>query len=136
MAEQTRYDRNDELPPASPRHDWECKFCDYEARCGKSRDPFQDLGVKGLLTLFDGYAEQPLKEYLESHESARLTPTLAHKFPDMAESHSVADWACSSCEARYEWDSVEWDGDVDSPPVCPQCRANGELSTLRGESEY
>lgn len=89
MAEQTRYDRNDELPPASPRHDCECKFCDYEARCGKTGVPFQDIGVKGLLTLFDGYEEQPLKEYLGSQESARLTPTLAHNHPDLSEAYSV-----------------------------------------------
>jgi hypothetical protein len=134
MAEQTRYDRNDELPPASPRHDWECKFCDYKARCGKTSDPFQDIGVKGLLTLFEGYDWQNLEEYLEAHEGgdARLTPSLAHKHPDLVERYGAYDWSCVACGATYEWDAVDWDGDVDDPPFCLACIQAGDMVTLSG----
>lgn len=32
----TRYRLNEQLPPATPEYGWECQFCSYKHRCGKS----------------------------------------------------------------------------------------------------
>lgn len=135
MRDQTGFEDKDELPPASPRQDWECKYCDYKNRCGKGSEPFQDLGTEGLLTLHE-YPKESVKEYLQSHDDGLLTPTLAHLYPELVHDFDVADWACPACSTHFHWRSVEWDGETDSPPMCPDCLQQGDLTTLSGEQEY
>lgn len=89
--------------------------------------------------MFDGYDRQNLVEYLEAHKNrdARLTPTLAHHFPDLAEEYGVYDWSCSACGASFAWDEIDWSGNVDDLPWCPDCADSGTLVTLSGpESDH
>ena len=83
----TRYRENEELPPGSPEHGWECKFCSYRHRCGKTDKPFSDVGVVGFLPLVDEYPREQVIAYLKAHsgEEAMLTPTLAQTYPDLGE---------------------------------------------------
>lgn len=134
MAEQTAYEQADELPAATPEREWECSYCSFKERCGKGDKPFSDTGYDGLLPLFDGYDRQNLEEYLQAHDDrdARLTPTLAHVYPELTDTYGVYDWSCPGCGATFEWDTIEWDGDTADPPLCPSCTAAGDLFTLSG----
>ncbi len=134
MQTQTEYEQSSELPPATPERDWECNYCSFKHRCGEAETPYIDTGCDGLLPVFDKYDRQNLQEYLEAHEdhNARLTPTLAHHFPDLVEKFGVYDWGCSACGSSFDWDGVDWDGNVDDLPFCPECAEAGELVTLSG----
>lgn len=131
---QTEYRLDDELPPAKPEHDWECEFCSFRHRCGEADTPYSDTGVVGLLPLYAEYPKTSLVEYLKAHDGAKLTPTLAHRFPELADAYAVFGWSCSSCGTTYEWDAVEWVHDGIDPPICPNCRTNSELCYLSGPS--
>lgn len=134
MSEQTEFEQADALPPASPERDWECSYCSFKHRCGEADTPFTDIGLDGLLPLFDEYDRENLEEYLDAHSDAdaRLTPTLAHTFPDLARDYGVYEWSCPACNTTYAWDVLDWDGDTTSPPVCPRCIESGELITVSG----
>lgn len=132
---QSEYQRSGDLPPDDPRYSWECEYCPYANRCGKTSEPFQDVGSDGFLTLFE-YPQQRVAEYLQADESAELTPTLAVLYPSLREKVDVANWTCPVCDFTAIWDSMEWDGDVDSPPVCPDCIENEDLVLLRGDVDY
>jgi len=134
MRTQTEYERAGELPPATPERDWECNYCSFKHRCGEANTPYSDTGYDGLLPVFDEYARQNLQEYLEAHEDrdARLTPTLAHHFPDLVETFGAYDWGCSACGASFDWDRVDWDGNADDLPFCSDCSEEGNLVTLSG----
>ncbi|MDZ5811535.1 PD-(D/E)XK nuclease family protein [Halorubrum sp. AD140] len=131
---QTSYEEAGELPPATPERDWECSYCSFKHRCGEADTPYADVGYDGLLPLFTGYDRQNLLDYLKAYEDAdaRLTPTLAHQFPDLAREYGAYEWGCPGCGATYSWDTLEWDGNTDSPPVCPRCAESGELLTVSG----
>lgn len=118
------------LPPAEPEQEWECKFCPYKNRCGQGSELYEDEDAAGLLPLYTGYPREKVAEYLEAHPEAQLTPSLAHKFPDLAEQHDVFDWQCSGCDAEYTWDEISWNGD--DTPKCPSCNATGETGYLGG----
>jgi len=134
MVEQTRYEKIDELPPADPEREWECEYCSYKHRCGEADTPYSAIGHEGLLPLLDEYDRQNLVEYLESHTDAdaKLTPTLAHAYPDIVETYGAFDWSCPRCDQTYVWNAVDWDGETSDPPVCPSCLGDGELLTLSG----
>lgn len=134
MATQTQYEQACELPLATPERDWECKYCSFKHRCGEADTPYGDTGYDGLLPVFDKYDWQNLQEYLEAHKErdAQLTPTLAHRFPDLAEEYGVYDWKCSRCGTSFDWNSVDWDGNADNLPFCPDCAEAGDLVTLSG----
>ncbi|MDR5672023.1 PD-(D/E)XK nuclease family protein [Halalkaliarchaeum sp. AArc-GB] len=134
MAKQTDYEENSELPPASPERDWECSYCSFKHRCGEADTPYQDINIDGLLPVFDGYDRDALEEYLDAHADAdaRLTPTLAHVYPELATEYGAYDWSCPRCGETYAWDAVDWDCDTSDPPFCPECANNGELLTLSG----
>lgn len=125
---QTEYRLDDELPPADPEQDWECDYCSYRERCGKGDREFIDTGPTGLLPRYGGYPRVKLIEYLDAHDAA-LTPTLAYKYPELVEEYNVLDWTCDRCDTAYLWDTIEWDGDVTSPPRCPKC-ADLETTSL------
>lgn len=134
MASLTEYEQTGELPPGSPERDWECEYCSFRNRCGKADSPFQDVEYNGLLPLFTEYGRENLVEYLDAHadQDAKLTPTLAHEYPDLAVEYGAYKWQCPACESSYEWDAVEWDGDVTSPPVCEACLARDQFVTMAG----
>lgn len=132
MGELTQYETAGDLPPAQPHHDWECKYCDYRERCGKGNTPFADVGPRGLLPLFDGYERENIVEYLDARENVRLTPTLAHDYPDLAVEHGAYDWHCTSCQESFHWQAIEPDNDTDAPPYCPVCLDAGDLCVVRG----
>ena len=130
--EHSEYRLNDELPPADPEMDWECEFCDYRIRCGKTNADHEDTGPVGFLPLSTEYPRTKVKEYLNSHDGAKLTPTLAHQYPDLAQSYGVLDWYCSVCGERYEWGDVEWGGDPHNPPLCASCVEEETPAPLSG----
>ncbi|MFC3477737.1 PD-(D/E)XK nuclease family protein [Halobacterium litoreum] len=134
MAALTTYEQAGELPPASPERDWECSYCSFKHRCGEADTPYSDIGHDGLLPLFDNYDTENLKAYLNAHaeRDARLTPTLAHKFPRLADEYGVYDWACPSCGETFDWKNIDWETDSTDPPYCPSCLKAGEMVTIAG----
>jgi CRISPR-associated exonuclease Cas4 len=138
MGTQTEYEQQGELPPADPERDWECEYCSFKHRCGEGTTPYSDIGVTGLLPLFDDYGEENLTEYLDAREGtgAKLTPTLAHAYPDLVQEYDAYPWSCSRCGTTYAWDSVDWDGNTDDPPLCPSCLSAGDLVALSGPEPH
>jgi len=134
MVEQTLYEQEDELPPAEPERDWECSYCSYKHRCGEAATPYSDIGIDGLLPLFNEYDRKPLIDYLEAHgdSGARLTPTLAHEYPDLVPEFGAHEWSCPACQETYAWNELDWDGTPDDPPLCPNCLESGNMVTLSG----
>jgi len=131
-ADHTEYRVSQELPPADAETDWECDFCVYRERCGQGDRHVSDSGPTGLLTRYTGYPREKLVEFLEAYPSAKLTPSLAFEFRDLASEHGVYDWECIRCDTAYAWDSVDWDGDVTQPPRCPDCSDAESFGWLRG----
>ena len=133
-ATHTQFRQSETLPPEDPEYGWECSFCSFKHRCGKSDRSFLDTGVTGFLPLVNDYPRSQVTEYLDAHteSGAKLTPTLAHEHPELAEEFDVYDWRCSQCEYRHAWDAIQWDGDVMNPPICPECAEDSVLGTLSG----
>lgn len=123
------------MPRAEPCHEWECKLCEYSERCGaedESDGVFEDVPAGDPLPLTK-YPREAVIEYLRARNGAKLTPTLAHQYPDLAERHAVHDWHCRECRGQFTWDRCDWDGDVDQPPWCPECiESEGVFSALSG----
>lgn len=134
MAAQTEYEDDEELPPADPERGWECSYCSYKHRCGEANTPYSDIGIGGLLPLFDEYDRDPLVEYLEAHSElgAKLTPTLAHTYPGLVVEFGAYDWSCPACPETFAWDEFDWDGNTDDPPLCPNCLESGSMVSLSG----
>lgn len=134
MAAQTEYEQADELPPADPERDWECNYCSFKHRCGQADTPYHDIGPGGLLPGFDEYDRDAVVEYLDAHADAgaKLTPTLAHAYPDLVGEYGAYDWSCPQCSATFAWDAVDWDGNTADLSLCPLCASNGDLATLSG----
>jgi CRISPR/Cas system-associated exonuclease Cas4 (RecB family) len=134
LSTQTKYQSNNELPPPDPEIDWECSYCSYRNRCGKAETPYSDIGAEGLLPLFDAYDRRSLEDYLEAYADAgaKVTPTLAHKFSDLVDSYGAYEWSCVACSSTFRWDDVDWSGDTDEPPLCPDCVDTGDFVLLSG----
>jgi CRISPR/Cas system-associated exonuclease Cas4 (RecB family) len=134
------YRDNGKLPPADPEMDWECEYCDYKNRCGKGEVDYEDGVTKGFLPNFRDYPREKVVEYLEAHDEAKLTPTLAHEFPELAEEYGAYRWKCNNCEHSYDWDTVdsievEMNGTID----CPECEDDEFTAFLTGpnpEDQY
>lgn len=124
--EHTQYRIDDELPPADPEYDWECRFCSYRVRCGKADTAHQDHGPQGLLPGYDEYPREAVIEYLQDNPDESLTPSLAHAYPDLTDSYEITDWYCTQCSSRIAWDEVNANGD----PLCPHCAETGEIAAL------
>lgn len=131
-ANHTEYRLADELPPAEPEYDWECSFCSFRERCGKGGMMIEDVEAKGLIPVFSDYPKEKLIEYLEAHEGAKLTPTLAQKYPALAEGYAVYDWVCSTCGNTQQWDALDSISIDTHPPKCGECYENGRVSYLSG----
>lgn len=132
-AQNTDYRANEELPPPTPEFDWECGFCSFKARCGQTDAPFEDTPPTGLLPLTK-YPRKEVEKQLEAHKTARLTPTLAHIYPEVADKNPVSTWNCGICGATFEWDAIDWSCDLDDPPSCPNCPDDHPPGTLSGPS--
>lgn len=112
-------------------------------------DPLEDQPAKGFVPL-KKYPEQQVVEHLIAHEDVLLTPTLAHQHPHLvadgtgapdrieetygdAPQRDVYEWVCDNCSNTYEWDSIDWDGDLFETPDCPNCKRDAhESHPLRG----
>ncbi|MFP9062328.1 PD-(D/E)XK nuclease family protein [Natrialbaceae archaeon A-chndr2] len=132
-ATHTTYRLNEELPPADPEFDWECRFCSYRERCGRGDTTYDDLGPGGFLPLHE-YPREKVRTYLEAHDNAKITPTLAHCYPRLADTYEVHDWRCTRCSETYSFGSVTWDGEIQNPPQCKSCCETGIPATLAGDS--
>ena len=112
LTHQRRYGK---LPPADPEESWECTYCSYAIRCGQDDPSVGDLGSIGFVPHHE-YPEQQVRRYLEAHEDAKLVPSLAHQYPELAEQHGALDWLCRNCEASVKWDVASL-----ASLVCPEC---------------
>lgn len=132
----TSYRVSDELPPADPEYSWECQFCEYRERCGRGEKEHSDTGTTGFLPLYSDYPRKNVVEYLIAHsdDDAKLTPTLAQTYPELADEYGVYDWRCPDCAHHFGWNEVEWSRHTSKPPVCPECESEGQTSWLRGPS--
>lgn len=129
-ATHTEYRDSEVLPPADPEYGLECEFCAFKHRCGESQQPYSDVGAGGFLPGFIEYPRSQVTTYLEAHENAVLTPSLAQKYPELVADHGVRKWVCPACGASHDWDAVEWDGNSTQFPFCPSCASNDTLVTL------
>ena len=128
----TEYRLNNDLPPGTPEYGWECNFCSYRERCGKGNSKFENIGATGLLPGFTGYPREKVVEYLKAHDGSKLTPSLAHHYPDLAVEYDVFDWKCRGCGETVPWDAVDWDSDNSSSPSCSACDKPKPVSLLVG----
>lgn len=131
-AEQTSYRLDGELPTADPEREWECQFCSYQERCGQGSTNHSDIGVVGFIPGYSEYPRKKVVEYLKAHSTAKLTPTLGNKFPELATEYGVYDWTCTACGETYRWDEFEYNDSTDDPPRCPICIERDVPATLRG----
>ncbi|ARS89335.1 CRISPR-associated protein Cas4 [Natrarchaeobaculum aegyptiacum] len=129
----TSYRLDEELPPANPEYGWECSVCSFRDRCGQGNATYESVDSVGLLPLHEYPREEAIR-HLESHEDAKLTPTLSDQYPELADRFEVHDWRCERCDKSYPYDSVDWTGDLSEPPLCPSCCNNEVPATLRGDS--
>lgn len=138
---QSEYRLNDELPPKDPHFSWECKFCDYATRCGMGDDPpwqradapvdepdsveWKDVGVDGFVPLTE-YPFEAVVEYMRAHgpKGAKLTPTLAHMYPQLADKFDVMVWKCPNCQSEYPSAFFDWSGNPDHRPKCANCESS------------
>lgn len=131
MQTQTRYRSDGVLPPAEPVFDWECDTCPFQHRCGQTNSPYSDVGFTGLVPDVAAYRKQSLREYFDAYPDAKLTPTLADKYPTLAAEHGVYEWRCSNCERSYDRGSESFDGESPEGSLCPECSRADRLSSLR-----
>lgn len=131
----TRYRGFGIQPTASPELGWECKYCSYKHRCGKTEKLYEDEGPYGLLPKFTDYPKEKVRDYLESHPGSKLTPTLAHTYPDLAETYDTYDWYCAECGETFEWTAVEFDLSRTKTPTCPACQSRSLRGPLPEEQQ-
>lgn len=127
----SQFRRDGVLPPADPEYGWECGVCSFRHRCGQSDEPYADTDVAGFLPQFDAYPRPKVVEYLEAHEDAKLTPTLAAEYPDLAAASEVRDWRCPQCGTTVAWDEHPRNDVMGNLPLCPDCADRGVMTELR-----
>ena len=132
---------DEQLPAADPELSWECEVCSYSHRCGQADDTaFGDVGATGFLPRFEDYPRQKVIEYLDSHDDARLTPTLARQYPGLIDQYGVQSWECQRCSSTYDFEKVDSDRDTASDqeaadtPLCPSCVSDQHPVPLKGHS--
>jgi CRISPR-associated exonuclease Cas4 len=131
-ADHTKYRLENGIPPDDPEYDWECRFCSYRERCGRGDTMQADVGAVGLLPGFAEYPKEKVIDYLKAHEGAKLTPTLACAYPELADQYGAFGWECSNCAQEFDWDEVQWLVDSGTPPKCPVCNRKETTGWLRG----
>jgi CRISPR-associated exonuclease Cas4 len=120
--------RSRQLPPQEPEADWECQYCEFRERCGKGDSDGEDLGWQGFVPGID-YPRPKVVEHLNASDGVSLTPTLANEYPDLAADNPVRQWVCDTCEQRFEYGTVGWNGDTSSLPQCPSCTGDDPPSS-------
>lgn len=119
LSDHTTYREEAQFPPATPEAEWECTYCPYRERCGRETEGvFQDLPVQGFVP-FHNYPRAKVETYLDAHSDARLTPTLATRYPDLARESEVLDWVCEVCSDTVPIGAVTWDMDLELPRCVP-----------------
>lgn len=131
MVEQTRYRRAAGIPPADPEHEWECGTCEFRVRCGRTDHPTSNAGFDGFVPDHH-YPRERVRDALDAESGLKLTPTIALRFPPLADERAVADWVCEACGERYRF--AEASPNDDGLPTCQTCREDGRYATLRGPS--
>jgi len=131
---QTTYRLNSKLPPAEPEQYWECSFCPYQERCGKGESEYSDVGAVGLLPGVRDYPREKVLKYLNGQDNAKLTPSLAHQYPELQQTYEfdVYRWECQSCGNTYPWDGLDWNPDATDLPRCPNCSGSEPIQLLSG----
>lgn len=125
LSKHTKYREQKQLPPPIPEAEWECTYCPYRERCGRETEGvFQDLPELGFVP-FHNYPREKVERYLESHSEARLTPSLATRYPNLARNVGVLDWVCEVCSETVSVGAVSWEKDPENPPLCPECQRQG-----------
>jgi CRISPR-associated exonuclease Cas4 len=129
---------DEQLPTADPELSWECNVCSYRYRCGQADDTsFGNVDATGLLPHFEDYPREKVREYLDSHDGARLTPTLARRYPDLVDQYDVHDWECQRCSTTYgfgvfDQGDLARDEEAADTPLCPDCASENVPIALRG----
>lgn len=123
MVSQTAAREADELPPGTPEQGWECSYCSFRHRCGKTDHPASDSPPVGFLPN-RRYPRAAVENHLEAHD-ATLTPTVAAQYPDLARAEPVEDWYCPVCGQRVAFGAFDWSGALAERPPCPQCELEG-----------
>lgn len=144
------------LPPTvEPEREWLCGYCEYKERCGNHEpdspaptlmNSVEDQSHKGFLPLIR-YPEPAVVEHLKSNPDVDLTPTVATAHPMFVTGETVPErasrrygnvpqrevhnWVCDRGH-EFEYEAVNWDGSLASPPHCPRCADDGADELLRG----
>lgn len=92
------------------------------------------MDATGFLPRFEEYPREKVREYLDSYDGARLTPTLARQYPDLTEEYDVHDWECQKCSSRFPYDEIEVTQDEGEALLCPSCENDGVPVSLVGPS--
>ncbi|QSG13417.1 CRISPR-associated protein Cas4, RecB family exonuclease (plasmid) [Halapricum desulfuricans] len=80
----------------------------------------------------EDYRKQQVREYLEFDEAAKLPPTLATMYPELADEFEVKEWHCPECDHTKTWSEVSEPPDADSEPICDQCaKRSSSLSLMQ-----
>lgn len=116
-----------ELPPADAPEGWMCKYCEYANRCGEGRSNLSsDMGPRGFVPGYTEYPRNMVADHLEAYPDVSLSPSLAIKFPELAEEYSVESWVCPSCTAEFEYADdrfEEFKNKNFDTPSCPACES-------------
>jgi hypothetical protein len=127
----TEYRLDGELPPAQPEADWECEYCSYRQRCGKGDGPHANMSPRGFLPNTESYPRGKVREYLDTHDEAKLTPSLARKYPDLADEYAIHLWECPSCSTSFRRENLPVEPGPERHPLCPHCARSDTLVELR-----
>jgi CRISPR-associated exonuclease Cas4 len=120
----TEYRLDNNLPPAAPEYNWECEFCPYQRRCGQQSDEYSDMPPNGLLP-HTIYPRSKLCDYLKGTGGAKLTPTLAKRYPELENQFGSFDWICHVCASTHPVGEIERYTQKQSRPHCPSCIERG-----------
>ena len=126
----SEYRLNGNLPPDQPETDWECEYCSYRKRCGKGNGPHADEEPRGFLPNVASYPRSKVESYLKAHDEAKLTPTLAEEYPDLAQKYDVKMWECPSCTTSFKNSEISAEAGTSSRPLCPKCIQDESLVEL------
>lgn len=128
LAAQTHYRRESGLPPSVPERDWECDFCEFRHRCGKTDAPVVDAGFDAFVPGHK-YPRDRVEAALAAGDDRSLTPTLAATYTDLAPEVAVTPLTCEACGATVPFSGVDWAGR--EPPTCDRCAESGRFARLR-----
>lgn len=125
VEETVAYAAAESLPPADPPEGWMCNYCEYSNRCGEGRSNLAaDMGVRAFVPGYTEYPKNKVEDHLTAFPDVKLTPSLALEYPELAETHDVADWCCPNCTATFAYTEDHFDSFENenfATPSCPAC---------------